>query len=212
MAEGPYGIDPGTPGFTLEPQGMPVRNFFQQGWGPQLPFGPGHGFGPGPIPNIPMYRDADAWPQMGPANPMDDMLPPMECPQACPTTVRADLCRPQMPRSEWDQDPFGDPSEYVPPGVRTVPEYTPAGVKSAPGGPALVGPGGQFVFPTPKLPAGPRGTAVPAGESVGPPGAIDAGRKLPPAAGVQTSARRGFRIPWWGWIAGGLLVVQVLRR
>jgi len=178
-----------------------------------VPFGPAHPFGPGPIANIPMYADQgdrDAWPQTGPANPAEGILPPMECPQPCPTTVRQDLCVPQGPSAAWRTDPFGDPAQFVPPGVRTVPEYTPVGVKSVPGGSALVGPGGQFVFPTPKLPRGPRGAAVPAGEVVGLPGAIDAGRRLPADAGVQTSAR--FRIPWWGWAAAALLAYQVVGR
>lgn len=217
MAQGPYGIDPGSGGFTLEPQGMPVQNFFRQGgWGPQVPFGPAHGFGPGPIPwQDPMYDTRDGWPMQGPANPMDDIAPPGECPQPCPTTVRADLCFPQprVGRQAWGpSDPFGDPAEFIPPGVRTIPEYTPNGVKSVPGGPALVGPGGQFVFPTPKLPSTPRGTAVPAGEVVGSPGAIDAGRPLERPAGVQTATRRGFRMPWWAWVVAGVAAWQVMGR
>lgn len=216
MAQGPYGVDPGEGGLTLEPQGMPIRPFFPGGgWGPQVPFGPGGGVpgggpGPGPVANVPMYDDIDGWPMQAPRNQADDIAPSGECPQPCPVTVRADLCLPQMPASEWDPDPFGDPKQWVPPGVRTVPEYTPSGVKTTPGGPALVGPGGEFVFPSPKLPSEPRGTVVPAGERVGPPGSVDAGRTRAPAAGVQTSAR-GFRIPWWAWLVAGALVIRVAR-
>jgi hypothetical protein len=78
MAQGPYGIDPGSGGFTLEPLGMPVQNFFNVGWGPQKPFGPGQQPGPGPIPwQTPMYDTRDGWPMQGPANPMDDIAPPL---------------------------------------------------------------------------------------------------------------------------------------
>ena len=183
---------------------MPVMNFFDRGWGPTKPFGPGHGFGPGPVPDVPMYRDTWGG-QLPAANPMDDILPPSVCPQPCPTTVRADLCLPpRRPVSPWDSpDPFGDPS-FSPPGVRVVPEWeTGNGVKNATGaGSALVGPGGMFVFPMPKLPTAARGPVVPAGESVGPPGSVS----------TPAPARTGLlqKIPWWGWVAGAVVVWQIV--
>lgn len=207
MAEGPYLIDPGSGGYTLEPQGMPLQNFFNQVWGPVQPFNPQHGFGPGPVPDVSIYRDAMPIPQ----DAMAPILGPRACPQPCPTTVDVNLCMPRKrPGSPWDEpDEFGDPA-YSPPGVRVVPEWEPAGVKSVPGGPALVGPGGSFVFPTPKLPAEPRGTAVPAGEVVGPPGAVTGGPKGAPAKTV--GAKKKFSIPWWGWLAMGVVAWQVLGR
>lgn len=211
MAQGPYGIDPGDGGFSLEPQGMALRNFFRQGWGPQQPFRPGGGGpGPGPVRNPPMYDTIDGWPAQGPAarTPLDHLLPPASCPQPCPTTVQTNLCVPQGPSAGWDAtDPFGDPAEFIPPGVRTVPEYTPTGVKSVPGGSALVGPGGAFVFPTPKLPAEPRGTTVPAGEVVGLPGAVSHGPPGAPSNAIPPH-RRG--IPWWGWAIAGVVAVRIL--
>ena len=204
MPQGPYGEDPGRGDFTLEPQGMPVMNFFNRVWGPVKPFGPGHGLGPGPVPNVPMYRDTWGG-QVPDANPMDDILPPSVCPQPCPTTVRADLCAPSgRPASPWDSpDPFGDPS-FSPAGVRTVPEWeTNNGVKSVPGGSALVGPGGMFVFPAPQLPASPRGTVVPAGVAVGPPGAVSTAAPTKSKGLLQ-------QIPWWGWIAAGVVVWQIV--
>jgi hypothetical protein len=206
MAQGPYGTSPGSGGFTLQPQGMNVANFFQQ-WGPVAPFGPQRGIGPGPVaPGLPMY--SDTWD--GNSNPLDEILPPADCPQPCPTTVRSDLCAPRKrPLGPWDDpDEFGDPA-YSPPGVRTVPEWETTGVKSVPGGPALVGPAGAFVFPTPKLPEEPRGAAVPAGEVVGSPGAVTPQAVVDPS-GIIPAARKPFRIPWWGWIAAGVVVWQIV--
>lgn len=216
MAQGPYGIDPGEGGFTLEPQGMPVHDFFPgNGWGPQVPFGPGGGPGPvpgggpgpGPVPwGLPMYPtdlDAGRLPAAG-------IAPPLACPQPCPVTVRADLCAPQGPQKSWDTDPFGDPRSFIPPGVRTVPEYTPTGVKTGTGQTTLVGPGGSFVFPTPQLPSTPKGTAVASGEVVGVPGAVELGPEGYPVNALGVAPRR--RIPWWIWLAAGVVAWRAFGR
>ena len=192
-------MDPGRGGYTLEPQGMPLQPFFNVGWGPRKPFGPAHGFGPGVIANIPEYRDTWGTPDMD-AHPI---APPMLCPTQCPTPVSVAFCHPQK-RGDWgsDVDPWGDPKELVPPGVRTDPSWTPVGVKNATGGKALVGPDGANVFPSPMLPAAPRGLPLAAGELVGASGAVtDSG-----AAGGGLFAR----IPWWGWAIGAVVAVKML--
>lgn len=135
------------------------------------------------------------------------LLPPSVCPQPCPITVDVLLCRPRA-NPQIPVDPFGDP-KFTPPGVRTVPEWETKGVKPLPGGPVLVGPGGQYVYPTPMLPAGPRGLPIAAGElsefdvDVTPAPAALTGFTLP--AWVST-------IPWWAWAAAAVFLLRRRRR
>jgi len=142
----------------------------------------------------------DAFP-VGAPSPLDAILPPASCPQACPHEVQLNLCTPQA-GPNTNSDAFGDPEEFIPPGVRTMPEWTPVGVKNGTGGTTLVGPAGQFVFPSPMLSSAPRGPVVPAGESVGLPGAIS-------DPGPATAGLFG-RIPWWGYAIGAVILVKVM--
>ena len=210
--QAPYGL-PRPTGFTLEPQGMPVQNFWRN-WGPRQPFvGP---LGPGPVAPPPpgpwSATHTDTGSLYAPAaNPIDAILPPSVCPQPCPVTVQASLCRrPAIPRQ--DTDAWGDPRQLIPPGVRTIPEWSLTGIKKTPGGPILVGKGGMFVAPSPLLPSQPRGRVVAAGEEIGLLGAVygaDNSAVIDESLGARPARPR---VPLWGWALGALVLMRMVRR
>ncbi len=156
-----------------------------------------------------MNIDDPDWGPMGPpagATPTGGLLPPSVCPQPCPVTVDILLCRPRS-HPQVPVDPFGDP-KWSPPGVRVVPEWETRDVKPLPGGPVLIGPGGQFVYPTPMLPEGSRGLPTAAGVLSD---LDDDTAPTPVAAGIVLPAFLR-QIPWWGWAALAVLLLRRRRR
>lgn len=151
-----------------------------------------------------LYYDDFISPPAPPApSPMNDLLPPSQCPQPCPISVDLDFCSPQpWPRTTTDR--WGDPHTVVPPGVRTEPYWTPGAIKACPGGPILIGPDGTFIYPAPRLPETARGLPIAAGGTIGPTGVDFVQEHL-----VPTPLTRLQRVPWWGWAIAAVVAVKM---